>query len=1099
MLRIFTSHKLERLARRLAEERRGRLPADPLEPERFVVQNHGLAQWLTLRLGREEGIAANLAFEFPAERLWSTARILYPGLPRVLPSDKGPMAWEIYGLLQSGDHDVLRPLRSYVETGREDGRELRRWKLARKIADVFDQYLVYRPDWMLAWEEDRQVTGRRDEAWQAWLWGSLVDRWIRRCGDEPWLHRARLHRFLEEAIREGSLEEGDLPGGISVFGVTAMPPAVARLLVHSADVTDVTFYQCLPAGVEAGEGLAGTWGTSGRNFMEELRRLAGEYQPSAEVRSLDPDPGDGTQPAASTEGQPDLFTADPGEEPGDNMTLLGALQRRIRGRGPGKEGAEGLEWDDSLQVHSCHSALREVQVLYDRILALLEEHPGLGPGDILVVNPEMERYAPLVESVFGVSEPHLPDLPYRIVDGQASAAPVEKSMLALLELAASRFKVSDVLDFLELEPVRARRDFSGEELDRIEKWVEDNRVRWGIDEAFKKELDLPATSGNTWRSGLSRMLLGYAMEPSEEDLYRDMVPYGQITGTEDAVMLGELSAWLERLFDLHRFARSPHTLREWSDRLRAELRWFMESGDPHTRDWFRVAGALERLAEQGEASGFGDRAGFALVADWLKSELDATSFGGNPSGGVTFSSMISLRNIPYKVICLTGLSDGSYPRSQPSPAFDLTRSEPRAGDRSRLEEDRQVMLEALNSARHTLYISYVGQSNRQEAEFPPSVVVSELLDRAGGLCGMDYEEAEGRVVRHPLQPFGSAYFGQGGGPGDPLFSYSRHYREIAARMGGEREEDVRLFPEALPPPEESGERLRLASLVDFVRHPSRYLLRRRLALWLDERTREEDDREPFEMEHLERFLMGQEMLDRQIEGEDTSGRYAFYRAGDRLPGGWPGREAFRQLHGNVEDFARSVRPHLESEALDPLPVEIETERGVLGGRLDRLYAEGQVFYRFGSRKARDLAELWVRHLALQCAEDAPSRVSRMFNRDSDGQTVGCLLPEMSRGEAAGRLEWLLDWHGEGLRLPQPFFPESSLAYAQKRRSGGTREAAVRSAGKKWKDDYAPYPLEGDDPYNRRLWEPVDVLQTEAFGEQAVAFWGPVLELLEETS
>ncbi|MDZ7773846.1 MAG: exodeoxyribonuclease V subunit gamma [Balneolaceae bacterium] len=714
MLRIFTSHKLERLADRLVEERGERLPADPLDPERYVVQNHGVARWLTLRLGAAEGIAANLSFEFPAERTWATARILYPGLPRVLPSDKGPMAWEIFRVLQSEDRDILRPLQSYVEAGGEEGRELRRWKLARKIADVFDQYLVYRPDWMLAWEEGERVTGHRDEAWQAWLWQAMVGHWRERYGDHPWLHRARLHRHLEEAVTGGNLREGDLPGGISIFGVTSMPPPVARLLVRCAGITDVTFYQCLTADQGSGEPLASSWGASGLAFYEELMRLAGKHRPGAEVRSLDS--------GAAAEEEQYAY----GEH-----NLLGALQRSLRGQPPAAPEEEEAQWDNTLQVHSCHSALREVQVLHDRILEMLDANPGLGPGDILVVNPEMERYAPLIDSVFGVTEEHLPRIPYRVVDGRSSTAPVEQALLALLDLASSRFKASDVLDFLELDPVRGKLDLSDDELDRIERWTDDNRVRWGIDETFKRELDLPASPGNTWRAGLSRMLLGYAMEPSEDELFEGMVPYGKVSGTEEAVMMGELSRWLSRLFELHRFVSSSHSLDEWAKRLRGELHRFLDSSDPHTRDWFRVAGVLDRLTEQGDVSGFDRPVAFEPVADWLGGELQTASFGGNPTGGVTFSSMISLRNIPYRVICLTGLSDGAYPRAQPSPAFDLTRSEPRAGDRSRLEEDRQVMLEALNSARQNPLHQLCGTEQPPGGRFP----ALRGGERAAGSCG----------------------------------------------------------------------------------------------------------------------------------------------------------------------------------------------------------------------------------------------------------------------------------------------------------------------------------------------------------------------------
>lgn len=1068
MLRILKSYELERLAARLQKERGDRQPEDPLDPELIIVQNHGMARWLTLRLAEMEGIAANLSFEFPAERVWATARRLYPEIPDLLPSERGPMAWELYGLLGWEDHPVLEPLHDYVEAGKGSRPELRRWKLGRRIADVFDQYLVYRPGMLRQWEAGERAGSLPAERWQAWLWKALVERWEERVGDKPWIHRARLHADLEEAIDGGRLTAEHLPEHISVFGVTAMPPAVAQLLGRCAELCDVTFYQCYSGG--ANHPLARSWGNSGREFMELLE-------------GYDADSAESLDSAGDQQ---------------DQETLLRSLQQAVR-----DEGQVQREWDDSLQVHSCHSALREVQVLHDRILAMLEEDPELGPGDILVVNPDMEQYAPLIDSVFGITEADLPELPYQIVDSTGADAPAGKAFHTLLELTGSRFKASDVLDFLELEAVRDRFGFTDDQLDRIEHWVEENRIRWGIDEAFKREMELPATAGNTWAGGLSRMMLGYAMEPAGQELYDGIPPYGKIGQSDDVLLLGTLSELLHRLFDLHRFARTDRTPGAWAGRLRGELRYFVEDGEPHTRSWFRLSGLLDRLASQGEAAGFDGPAAFSLVADWLKGELGgvAPSGGGSPSGSITFGSMISLRNIPFKVICLTGMSDGAFPRSAPAPAFDLIRAEPRAGDRSRLEEDRQIMLEALNSAREKIYVSYVGQSNRQETEYPPSVVVSELLDSAGGVSGLNYDDAAKRVFKHPLQPFSPAYFGKTRGDGgrrDELFSYSSHYRGIAARLGEGNGSEKPFFPEPLPAEESPEEPLTLGSLVDFARNPSRHLLQHRLGLYLDERLREEENREPFEMDHLERFLIGQELVDRAIEGADTEGSYTYYRASDRLPGGWPGREAFRQLNANVEEFVDQLDTHVDADELEPVSVEVSTSGGEIRGLIDRLYKDGMVFYRFGRRKAGDLAEIWIRHLALQFAGDGTPRISRMFNRNSGGETEHCLFPEIPRAKASDHLAALVSWYRKGMREPQPFFPETSFRFAEQRlRSENGQEAALKKARKEWLDEHNPYPLEGDNPYNRRVWHHADPLETEGFRKLAIDFWKPVLEHMEE--
>lgn len=1065
MLRILKSYELEHLAGHLQKVRRERLPANPLAPELFVVQNHGVAQWLRLRLGREEGIAANLEFEFPAERVWAMARTLYRGIPELLPSDKGPMSWEIYELLSTAGRSLPAPLENYVASGRADTLELRRWKLARRIADVFDQYLVYRPGMILEWEEGSREDSRRAERWQAWLWRKLCGRWAGRYGEEPWLHRARLHNRLEMAITDGKLEGSDVPERISVFGVTAMPPPVARLLVRCADICEVTFYQCRPGDGE-GSMLADSWDRSGRAFMGLLEDLASEYRPGAEIRNLTP-PDSGT-----------------------DRHLLSSIQQAIR-PGPDPDPAGG-NWDGSLQVHACHSAHREIQVLRDQLLALLEDHPELGPSDILVMNPDMEEYAPLIDSVFGVTEEGQPELPYTIVGGNDGSGTVSEAFLALLDLLAGRFQASRVLDFLELEAVRARFDLTDDQLDRIERWVRDNRIRWGIDASFKRDLDLPASSANTWSSGIRRMMLGYAMEAEENRLHEGIWPYEGIGQTDDALLLGRVSELLHELFGLRRYCGEPHAAGEWSQRLQEALRYFMDDGDGRTADWFRVSALLQKMGREGAAADVHRPVPYELVADWIGDGLRQGTPSGYPFGGITFSSMIPLRNIPFRVICLTGMNDGAFPRSRRSPGFDLMRLDPRPGDRSRLEEDRQIMLEALGSARDGLYISYVGQSNRQDSRYPPSVLVSELVDFAGKVCGISHEEAEGKTVMHRLQPFSPAYYREG-----ELFSYSARFRDIAAKLGSQPVRRPPFLPDPLPPPEGEEDPIPLSSLVNFIRNPSRHLLQNRLGLYLHDRTREENDREPFELDGLERFRIRSELLEAFRGDEDLSGRERVLAATDRLPQGWAGETELREARREVLRFGERLQSLGDAETVESIAVEVNTGAGEVRGLIDRLTAGGILHYRFSRLKPSDLAELWVYHLALQCAGGAPARESRIVSRGEEDRPEVHHLPEMEAAAARSRLATLCGWYRLGSRQPLPFFQNTSFAYAEERllkeKSG---EEALRKARKSWKNKWKDFGLDGDDPYNHRLYAHGDALASEGFADYALTFWEPVLESLE---
>jgi exodeoxyribonuclease V gamma subunit len=155
-----------------------------------------------------------------------------------------------------------------------------------------------------------------------------------------------------------------------------------------------------------------------------------------------------------------------------------------------------------------------------------------------------------------------------------------------------------------------------------------------------------------------------------------------------------------------------------------------------------------------------------VVKSCLENLLEHVNFGhGFISSGVTFCAMLPMRSIPFKVVCLVGMNMDAFPRESKILGFDLMAKNPRIGDRSRRNDDKYLFLEALISARNKLYISYVGQSIRDNTRISPSVLVSELIDYIKEGFGLSEDEI---VTFHRLQAFSSEYFNTD----SKLFSYS---------------------------------------------------------------------------------------------------------------------------------------------------------------------------------------------------------------------------------------------------------------------------------------------------------------------------------------
>ena len=1069
MLRLHASNRMEALVGALAGVLRDPLP-DPLEPEIIVVQNRGTERWVSMELARRFGVWMNGRFPFPNA-------IVEDLFERVLGPAEGAehwepdlLAWAVHAVLPGClDRPAFAPLRRFLAG---DALPLKRYQLARRIADLFDRYTVYRPDMVLGWEAGATPPG--DAAWQAELWRALVER--HGAG-----HRAgRLRAFRERVASAGR----GLPARLCVFGVSVLPPFHLDVLGAVAARTEVHLFVLSPcreywgdivpdrviarkrregraaAGyMETGNRLLASLGRTGREFLELLLER-------------------------------DVQADEAYEDPGEGC-LLHALQSDIlhlrdRGAGDGDQGVIRAD-DRSVAVASCHSPLREVEALRDHLLALFEAHPDLEPHQVVVMTPDIETYAPLVEAVLQPEE-GVPRIPYNVADRSALAgSSVADAFFRVLDLVGGRLGAARVLDLLQIPVIRRRFGLSEAEVERIHAWVGGTRIRWGEDARHRERLGLPGFAENTWRAGLDRLLLGYAMPGEGERMFAGVLPFDDVEGGEDAEALGKLLAFVEAFFAAVADLEGARDLPAWARALGRMLDALFRPEGEEEREARVLRDALDRMAR----AGGGDRVAPEAVGAHLREAVGRAGPGGGfLTGGVTFCAMLPMRSIPFQVVCLLGMNDGAFPRPSPQPGFDLMAREPRRGDRSVRDEDRYVFLEALLSARRHLYVSYVGQSQQDNTEIPPSVLVSELLetvDRGFRLeGGGEARPSEHLVARHRLQAFSPAYFR----PGGALASYSRENMEASRHLlpGAPRARRGPWVPSELPEPDDGLRGLTLVALERFFANPSRGFLEGRFGFRLEAAEGAGEEREPFDLGPLERYLLEEELLALAQAGEDPARARERLRARGELPPGAFGDAAFAELEGAVRELWGRVEPRISPPVPEPPAFELGLGPFTLVGRLEGLRTGGLLLFRPARLKGRDRLRAWLRHLVLHCLDGV----------DAERRTVVVAKDaEIELGpveDPRGELRSLAERYWAGLRSPLRFFPETSWAYAWALLGkGAPRDKALSAARRAWEGSEWGAG-EGTDEHYAQCFGEQPVLDGD-FEEAAVGIYGPLIRCL----
>ena len=1060
-LNLYTSNRMEVLVDTLAAALRQPL-ASAFTKEVIVVQSRGMQRWLSMELASRFGVWANGHYPFPNAMVQELFGVLFSEKPDTSSFAPEVMSWRIMRMLpELLDTESFGTLRRYLS---DDPDGLKLFQLSEKIADTFDQYTLFRPEMLSSWEVgDSESSG---DEWQPILW--------RKLAEGEGMHRGKLKELFCRDLNPLSPGVEKIPERITLFGISYLPKFHLDMLSAVAKVTEVNLFLLSPTSEYWGDILSRK---AIARLPEEERALRTEGNPLlASLGRIGRDFSDMIIDMSDSAFHQDERYDDPGEE-----CLLHALQSDILNlSGTGEEGElRTLDpLDRSLRIHSCHSPLREIEVLYDNILAMLEEYPELSPRDIVVMTPDIEIYSPYISSVFGAGG-NGAGLHYSIADRRMMhEGEIASAVLKLLALPGSRLAASELFDLLASPPVSRRFSLDVDELELIRGWIEKSGIRWGMDEDDRTARNLPAYRDNSWRAGLDRLLLGYAM-PDENQLFNGILPYDDMPGSVSE-SLGKFAEFVERVDRFVESFERHRTLEEWRIQFQALLADFITPSDNSEREFAAITALAEELGNTSTAAEYTDAVTPAVMLSWLRARLEQQEQGlGFMTGGITFCAMLPMRSIPFRVVVLIGMNDNAFPRQSRAPGFDLIAREPRKGDRSLRNEDRYLFLESILSARDLLYISYVGQSIRDNSELPPSVLVSELLDavRRGFSLPGGASVEERLVVRHRLQAFNREYFTAS----SPIFSYSaENYRALVEKESATAHSRPFMSAPLAELPEE-WKTVSLARLLRFYDNPSGFFLEQRLGIRLEGSAEPLEDREPFAVEGLELYSLKQELLEVVLGGGESRDLLPLFRSRGMLPPALHGEQLFSRILGEVEEFAATVQGSIGGrEALEPLEVDLQLGAFRLTGGLERLWPHSLLHYRYARLKMKDIMRSWIEHLVLNSVAQPgyPSRTSLVM--DDDTRTF-----EPVEG-AAALLEKLLIHYWQGMSMPMRFFPRSSYAYATK---------GPDAALKEWRDDtFNNRPGEVSDPAIQRCFgsaEPFD----EGFCSLAVELLRPMLESL----
>jgi len=1066
-------------------------PLPVFAQDTVIVQNAGMQHWLNMSLAEQRGISMNMRYALPSQFLWNLIRNLASDedVPEQSPYSREVLAWRIDTLLASSEvtgDECFQVATQYWQANSadndsenssySDAKQLKRYQLACQLADLYEQYLIFRPEWIHDWHQgvfnafdqaDNASSSGSDEAeqslesnaiWQGKLWHLLV----REQAYDP---RDLVALAIKNLNNTEKLKAQILPQRLSFFGINAMAPLWLEFINALSQQIDVHFFHLNPCyaywgdvvteknaieawlkgtdfshqesadladvNLQVGNPLLANLGQQGREFMALLYQYSTINIDVFESAVADlateqiNNEKANNEKASSEQAQPSL-------DERKQASVLACVQEDILSLSDARHSTpniyqEAPKVDGSVLITSAHSALREVQGLHDWLLHQFNQDKSLTPKDVLVMCPQVEQYAPYVNAVFtrgwqDIAD-EVPPLPCSIADRiSKDAEPLVAAFSQLLTLPDSRFQVSSLIALLRLPAMQARFAINLDDIEKITHWLELSAVHWGLDKTHKQQvlsqssattLD-DATDSFTWQQGLSRLMRGFAFA-DHRVIYQNQLLLPTIEGS-DSELLGKLMLIIEQLQLTAAKMSKARSATQWQQFLFELLTQLFD--DENDNGLAIVRSAIESLVEYCQHAGYHTDISLAVIRDFLNNHFSQPDPGRQfMIGQVTFCSMLPMRSIPFKIIAVLGLNDGEFPRQRQPLSFDLMTTTPaQLGDRSRRGDDRYLFLEAIISARQALYLSFQGKNIKNNKDRQPSLVLKELMEylaRGYGwqLLGLNSDSEVNilsQVRQLPMQAFSEQnYLGQ-------FASFDANWlnlrRENPALTTAIKSADADLGD---PLDVVNSEAHLVASeLIRFYQHPGRYYAQKALYLYLDNTNTLINDVEPFVPNHLDSYLLRQDLLSYYLAPTQSkqscqelllsaklSGSLPDLPSTDELIKGWQqDSENFSQfiitelaqgedliltkndcsvtlnlahflsnnLAGSSENTSSTAPGLFLADELAILTAVLP-QRLTLSTKLT-LVANKAVFYRSSSAKAKDLFTLYLHQLIIQVAQ-----------------------------------------------------------------------------------------------------------------------------------
>lgn len=1005
-LNLYISNNITNLANKLAINIKSH-PLGIFQKEFLIVQTEGMSKWISVKMAEKNQIFSNFEFLSPNSLLFDLFKLA--GIRNKGLYETNNLKWIVYKILGSKEfQNKFNKTYQYFEKD-----TIKKLQLATKTADLFDQYVIYRSDYIRAWNDNKTNELKRafafHEEWQKWIWLQIKEKYRSYDYDKVQMRDLLLEKF-ENDIKFKQEVIKKFPR-ISLFGFSVFTPFHLEVFVKlSRAIVSLDFYLFSPT-------PESFW----FHDIAEKTKLKIEHYSGKKAVDLKLETGNQllmNQGKSAKNLFLMLFESDDFINVMDNESLvvepkrnslLHIIQNDIYNNTPNSNREKlSLEiiTDGSLQIASNHTPAREIENLYSYILKQIDEN-GYSPKDIIVQTTNIDLYSPYIKAIFDNTSTRIP---YTIADRSFSGTDNLVGIVkTILSLQKDEFTSEDILQLLEFDAIRKKFEISN--LKIIRTLVKSANIRHGIEGEIENDTLLVS-----WKYGLERILLGYAIKDDSlfhlPDKSYSILPLDIVEG-EYAKEGLKLKRFVDTLIEFVTKRNKPRKLMQWSEYVLELINEILEIDDKqiaelnYILDKLTLSEIIDKLIDDDLPYEVFSKA----FIDTLYADNRSSKF---ISGKVTFCSMIPMRSIPYKIIAILGLNKNIFPRQTVEFSFDLMQSERRWGDRNVKQTDKYLFFETLLSAEEKLYLSYIGQDIKDNSEIPPSSLVDEVVEYIANSSDVE-NLSDNLVIKHSLNNYNRKYYSED----FPDYYTYLNYGDDNNFSNIEKIDDGELNVD---------KKIRLKDLISFYKNPYKWYFNKKLKIFYNEEKILLPKTEIFELDNLEKYTLKNEIvksdlisnIDDYLETKIISGK---------LPLKNMSIYEVEKTKEELKDLMIKFNEIINGSTEQTYNIDISENNYSIYGDIANIYNNKMIFVNVSKNNSKTLVQLQISRWICSKA-NLPVEEFILINKEKDKLKI-TVLEKSDQNNSSLKLNKVAEKYFEGFEKIIPFYPKASFAYLER--------------------------------------------------------------------